>query len=62
MGLGKTVQSMSLIDHLIKINKIRGPFLVIAPLSTIDHWKHIFETWTLMNVVIYHDRAGAEGR
>jgi chromodomain-helicase-DNA-binding protein 7 len=31
-------------------------------LSTIDHWKTIAETWTFMNVVVYHDRGGAEGR
>ena len=62
MGLGKTVQSIALLDHLIKICKIRGPFLIIAPLSTIDHWKYVAETWTYMNVVIYHDRNGAEGR
>jgi chromodomain-helicase-DNA-binding protein 7 len=62
MGLGKTVQSIGLLDHFIKINKIRGPFLVLAPLSTIDHWKTVSETWTFMNVVVYHDRAGADGR
>lgn len=53
---------MSLLDHLIKINKIRGPFLVLAPLSTLDHWKTVAETWTFMNVIVYHDRGGAEGR
>jgi chromodomain-helicase-DNA-binding protein 7 len=62
MGLGKTIQSIALLNHLIIINKIRGPFLILAPLSTLDHWKTIAETWTFMNVVIYHDRAGAEGR
>ena len=62
MGLGKTVQTMSLLDHLIKICKIRGPFLVIAPLSTLEHWKNVAEQWTYMNVVVYHDRSGAEGR
>jgi len=62
MGLGKTIQSIALLDHLIKICKIRGPFLVIAPLSTLDHWKKVAEEWTYMNVVIYHDRLGAQGR
>ena len=62
MGLGKTIQAISLLDHLIKICKIRGPFLVIAPLSTLDHWKKVAEEWTYMNVVVYHDRVGAEGR
>jgi len=53
---------MSFLDHLIKICKIRGPFLIIAPLSTLDHWKKIAEEWTLMNTVVYHDQKGAEGR
>lgn len=62
MGLGKTIQAISLLDHLIKICKIRGPFLIIAPLSTLDHWKKIAEEWTLMNTVIYHDQKGGDGR
>jgi len=62
MGLGKTIQTIALLDHLIKICKIRGPFLVIAPLSTLDHWKKVAEEWTYMNVVIYHDRLGQDGR
>ena len=35
---------------------IRGPFLVIAPLSTISNWQREFETWSDINVVIYHGR------
>ena len=62
MGLGKTIQAIALLNHLIIINKIRGPFLIIAPLSTLDHWKKIAEQWTYMNVVVYHDRGGADGR
>ncbi len=53
---------MALLDHLIKISKIRGPFLIIAPLSTLDHWKKISEEWTLMNTIVYHDAKGADGR
>ncbi len=37
--------------------KIRGPFLVIAPLSTIPHWKREFENWTDMNAIVYHGNA-----
>ena len=37
-----------------------GPFLVIVPLSTIQHWRREFEQWTDMNVVLLqgskHDR------
>jgi chromodomain-helicase-DNA-binding protein 7 len=46
MGLGKTIMATALLDHFIKICKIRGPFLVIAPLSTLDHWKRTAEEWT----------------
>ena len=35
---------------------IRGPFLVIAPLSTIANWQREFETWSDLNVVVYHGR------
>ncbi len=35
MGLGKTVQSVVMIDYLVKEKKIRGPFLVVAPLSSL---------------------------
>jgi SNF2 family DNA or RNA helicase len=31
---------------------IRGPFLIIAPLSTIPHWKREFNNWTDINAVV----------
>ena len=34
--------------------QVRGPFLVLAPLSTLAHWQREFETWTEMNAVVYH--------
>ena len=33
---------------------MRGPFLVLAPLSTLAHWQREFETWSEMNAVVYH--------
>lgn len=42
MGLGKTVQVIALICHLMEI-EIKGPFLIIAPLSTLPNWKSEFE-------------------
>jgi len=53
MGLGKTVQSISFLNYLFKYEGMRGPFLVIAPLSTLGHWYREFEEWTEMNVVLY---------
>ncbi|XP_055711038.1 chromodomain-helicase-DNA-binding protein 7 isoform X3 [Phlebotomus papatasi] len=53
MGLGKTIQSLTFI-HSVYDYGIRGPFLVIAPLSTIPNWQREFEAWTDMNVIVYH--------
>ncbi len=39
MGLGKTVQVVSFIEHLRTEEDIRGPFLIVVPLSTIQHWR-----------------------
>ena len=54
MGLGKTVQIVTAINDLAINEGITGPFLVIAPLSTLPHWQMEFERWTHLNVVVYH--------
>eukprot|EP01050_Picozoa_sp_SAG11_P058220 SAG11_NODE_37088_length_258_cov_0.981132_1_plen_75_part_01 len=38
---------------------MRGPYLVIAPLSTIPHWYREFSTWTDMNAIVYHGSTAA---
>uniref|UniRef100_A0A0K2SX23 Chromodomain-helicase-DNA-binding protein 7 n=1 Tax=Lepeophtheirus salmonis TaxID=72036 RepID=A0A0K2SX23_LEPSM len=53
MGLGKTIQSLAFVDAILNYG-IRGPFLVIAPLSTIPNWQREFELWSNMNVIVYH--------
>ncbi|KAM4605422.1 chromodomain-helicase-DNA-binding protein 8 isoform 2-T4 [Polymixia lowei] len=53
MGLGKTIQSISLLSEVFGAG-IQGPFLVIAPLSTITNWEREFSTWTHMNAIVYH--------
>ncbi len=53
MGLGKTIQSLAFLDGIFNYG-IRGPFLVIAPLSTIPNWQREFELWSDMNVIVYH--------
>jgi len=54
MGLGKTVQSVSFLDLIYNRFNVRGPFLVIAPLSTLPHWQREFESWTDLRVLLYH--------
>ena len=53
MGLGKTIQSLAFLDGIFDYG-IRGPFLVIAPLSTIPNWQREFELWSEQNVIVYH--------
>ncbi|KAM4704795.1 chromodomain-helicase-DNA-binding protein 7 isoform 2-T2 [Rhinophrynus dorsalis] len=53
MGLGKTIQSITFLYEIF-LKGIHGPFLVIAPLSTIPNWEREFRTWTELNVVVYH--------
>lgn len=53
MGLGKTIQSITFIQEVFDYG-IRGPFLVVVPLSTIGNWQREFETWTSLNVVVFH--------
>ncbi|XP_077582608.1 chromodomain-helicase-DNA-binding protein 6 isoform X2 [Stigmatopora nigra] len=53
MGLGKTIQSITFLHEMFGMG-VRGPFLIIAPLSTITNWEREFRTWTRMNVVVYH--------
>ena len=54
MGLGKTAQTIAVCRFMQQYYNMRGPFLVIAPLSTVGHWQREFETWTDMNAVVYH--------
>ncbi|XP_026121746.1 chromodomain-helicase-DNA-binding protein 6 isoform X2 [Carassius auratus] len=53
MGLGKTIQSITFLYEMFLMG-LRGPFLIIAPLSTITNWEREFRTWTEMNVIVYH--------
>uniref|UniRef100_A0A8C6Y584 Chromodomain helicase DNA binding protein 6 n=1 Tax=Naja naja TaxID=35670 RepID=A0A8C6Y584_NAJNA len=53
MGLGKTIQSITFLSEIYLMG-LRGPFLIIAPLSTITNWEREFRTWTEMNAIVYH--------
>ena len=45
MGLGKTLQSISILGYLKHYQKIQGPHLVIVPKSTLQNWKNEFTRW-----------------
>ncbi|GAB2283065.1 ATP-dependent DNA helicase ddm1 [Dionaea muscipula] len=54
MGLGKTIQTIGLLAHL-KGKGLDGPYLVIAPLSTLSNWVSEISRFTpSVNAIIYH--------
>jgi len=59
MGLGKTIQSITFIEEVYRYG-VRGPFLVIVPLSTLGNWEREFETWTDLNVIVYHGSSASK--
>jgi len=62
MGLGKTVQTLGFLQELSNnpLTKLRGPFLIVAPLSLIGQWQSEARGWAPdYNVVLYHGSADA---
>ena len=54
MGLGKTIQTISLFAYLIEHKNNEGPFLVVVPLTTINNWMNEFEKWApTIHVITY---------
>eukprot|EP00730_Choanoeca_flexa_P005313 TRINITY_DN11924_c0_g1_i3.p1 TRINITY_DN11924_c0_g1~~TRINITY_DN11924_c0_g1_i3.p1 ORF type:complete len:814 (+),score=277.19 TRINITY_DN11924_c0_g1_i3:2061-4502(+) len=54
MGLGKTLQTIAFFAHLYQ-HKVRGPYLVVAPLSTLSNWHREFQRWApTIPVILYH--------
>ena len=47
MGLGKTVQCIAFVALLMQ-NGVKGPFLVVAPLSTLPNWVSEFKRFSPM--------------
>ncbi len=54
MGLGKTLQCLTVVWWLLTKAGQSGPCLIVAPLSTLEHWKREAEEWTGLNTVVYH--------
>ncbi|KZP15199.1 hypothetical protein FIBSPDRAFT_959013 [Athelia psychrophila] len=45
IGLGKTIQTISLIAFLVESKRQPGPYLIIVPLSTMTNWSSEFTKW-----------------
>ena len=54
MGLGKTIQCIALLAHLIE-KGVAGPFLIVAPLSTLGNWVSEIDRFApSIPFVLYH--------
>ena len=45
MGLGKTIQTIALLVYLAEHKDVRGPHLIVVPLSTLSNWVREFGIW-----------------
>lgn len=62
MGLGKTIQSIALLAFIYEMDT-KGPFLIAAPLSTVDNWMNEFARFApKIPVLKYYDSKGAKER
>ena len=53
----KTIQTAAYVNTVASQLSTRGPFLIVAPLSTIPHWYREFTGWTNLNTIVYHGSA-----
>lgn len=54
MGLGKTIQAISLVAYLMEFKENLGPYLIVVPLSTLSNWVNEFHKWCpSARVVVY---------
>ncbi|SCU78266.1 LAFA_0A05776g1_1 [Lachancea sp. 'fantastica'] len=62
MGLGKTLQSIALLAFITEMDT-KGPFLIAAPLSTVDTWLSEFAKFAPdIDVLKYYDSLGQQKR
>ena len=59
MGLGKTCQLLLTLQWLVEHRKLHGPFLIVAPVSTLGHWQREVLRWTRLSCVVLHGPADA---
>ncbi|XP_060582151.1 lymphocyte-specific helicase-like isoform X2 [Ruditapes philippinarum] len=53
MGLGKTIQCIALITQIVTMGAT-GPFLVVAPLSTLPNWRMEFKRFAPYLPLVFH--------
>ncbi|KAF7002559.1 LOW QUALITY PROTEIN: hypothetical protein CFC21_018039 [Triticum aestivum] len=63
MGLGKTIQTIGFLTHL-KGNGMHGPYMIIAPLSTLSNWVNEISRFvpSLTGLIYHGDKVAREIR
>jgi SNF2 family DNA or RNA helicase len=58
MGLGKTLQTISLLGFMKHYKNVNGPHVVLVPKSTLANWMNEFKKWcpTLRAVCLIGDQ------
>ena len=59
LQLGKTIQCIALIAHLLT-KGVSGPFMVVAPLATLPNWVREFQKWLPDHAVVRYHGPAAE--
>jgi SWI/SNF-related matrix-associated actin-dependent regulator of chromatin subfamily A member 5 len=62
MGLGKTLQSISVLVYMLEYQNCTGPHLIVVPKSTLSNWMAELARWapTIKPVKFHGDKAGRE--
>jgi SWI/SNF-related matrix-associated actin-dependent regulator of chromatin subfamily A member 5 len=62
MGLGKTLQSISVLVYMLEYRNVTGPHLIVVPKSTLSNWMNEIARWapTLTAVKFHGDKAARE--
>lgn len=54
-GLGKTLQSISILVYMNEYREVNGPHLVVVPKSTLSNWMNEFARWApTLKVIRFH--------
>ena len=62
MGLGKTLQSISILVYMLEYQNSTGPHLIVVPKSTLSNWMNEIGRWapTLTPVKFHGDKTNRE--
>ncbi len=57
MGLGKTLQSISILAYQFEYQRVQGPHLICVPKSTLSNWMNELNRWCpSLRVIKFHGR------